>query len=37
MVHVAFMKNFYLTESKEVMTFRHISTYLVQKRLIPTF
>ena len=37
MMNVAFMKNFFLADSSELMGVRVISGSLAQKRLIPTF
>ena len=36
MVYVEFMKNFYLADSKELLSVRLISASLTQKRLIPS-
>ena len=37
MMYVEFMKNFYLTDSSELMALRLISASWAQKRFIPTF
>ena len=37
MMYVEFMKNFFLTDSSELMAVRVISASWAQKRLIPTF
>ena len=36
-MYVEFMKNFFLTDSSELMAVRAISASWAQKRLIPTF
>ena len=37
MMYVEIMKNFYRTDSKELLSFRLIFASITQKRLIPIF